>query len=151
MTHPSIPVPSASAKSGPRASDPPQLAGAVLDELESSLRCSQRALLEHDLPGLEEATRDQMRLRRMLEVLEGEIGCGHRPEKMLAEGMPAAPDRAGLDAAVRATRARVLHLARVQAAILAREQRWLRALASLAAGPEAVYRSPRRPDCCRLG
>jgi hypothetical protein len=109
------------------------MALAVLDQLESSLRRSQLALLAHDIAGLGEATQDQWRWQRTLTHLWAEA----------ARNAPA--DLAA--AAVGAAQRRVLHLGRVQAALLTRERRWLKSLASLAAGPTAVYLLPCADDC----
>ena len=94
---------------------------ALLGELESSLAASQRALLARDVVSLDRATREQIRLRRALEIL-----C--------AQKIVSAPE-------LRGAQQRVLHLGRVQAALLVREQRWLTVLANLVAGPEASYAS----------
>jgi hypothetical protein len=94
---------------------------AVLAELESSLGASQRALLAHDVVSLDQATREQMRLLQALEIL-------------WARNVTSASE-------LRAAQRRVLHQCKVQAALLAREQRWLTILANLVAGPGANYAS----------
>src|SRR5579863_5305958 len=81
-----------------------EMALAVLDQLESSLRRSQLALLAHDIAGLGEATQDQWRWQRTLTHL-------------WAEAARNAPADLAAAAAVGAAQRRVLHLGRVQAAL----------------------------------
>jgi hypothetical protein len=125
---------------------PSTLAGAgmaVLQGLESSLLTSVRALLGHDASVLDLATRDQIRLRRALEILWAWDGKqagtgGHNADRLAASGLS---EEIELAADLRAAQLRVLHLGRVQAALLRREGRWLHVLASLVAGPGANYGS----------
>lgn len=114
---------------------------AVLGELESSLRFSQHALLTRDLTGLELATGEQKRLQRVLEVLWTRDATP-RTSATISE-LQDSPDLVSPDltAELREVQLRVLHLGRVQAALLAREQRWLTTLANLVAGPESGYAS----------
>jgi hypothetical protein len=97
----------------------------LLGELEASLQASQRALLARDLAGLEERTGEQIRLRRSLEIVWSRA---------------AAP---GSDPAPCNSAPRVLHLGRVQAALLARAESWLTMVSHLLAGPTANYAPPR--------
>ncbi len=99
---------------------------ALLRELESSLEASRKALLNRDLAGLEQATREQARLHRALENLPLATSLGRRP----------------LSAELQAARKRVLHLGLVQWALLERAGRWLRTLERLASGPGASYGPP---------
>jgi hypothetical protein len=107
---------------------------ALLRELEMSLRASQKALLSRDVARLEQSTHQQIGLRRALEILWPGNGRG-------SSEMHCDPP---LASELRTAQMRVLHLGRVQAALLRREQRWLRTLSNLLAGPEANYLPP---DC----
>jgi len=111
-----------------------QAGAALLGELEASLRLSQSALLQRDLAGLEQATREQTRLRRALEILWEWDATACKPGAGLdGRGKPeSAPT-------LRAMQQRVLHLGRIQAALLAGEQRWFTMLANLVAGPDSGY------------
>jgi len=104
----------------------PELAAAaisVLLELEAGLHSSQKALLARDMAGVEQGTREQIRLRRALEIL--------------------APwEAARTSSELRTTAMRILHLGRVQAALLDRARRWSRMISNLLAGPEASYGRP---------
>jgi hypothetical protein len=117
--------------------------GALLGELESSLQSSQRALLARDLAGIEQHTGEQIRLRRALEILWSKnLPQASDPmpfDSMLNDPMPYA--RAGASE-LRLAQMRVLHLGRVQAALLARAQRRARMLSHLFAGPGASYAPP---------
>jgi len=101
---------------------------AVLGELERSLAKSQQAWFGGDVAGLEEATAEQVRLQRALTVLGRRSGGW-------GEGDQGAAGRVTL----RQVEERVLHLGRVQAAILKRAQRANRALACLRRGSAAGY------------
>jgi hypothetical protein len=94
----------------------------LLGELEASLRTAQQALLSHDLAGLQLATEEQSKLRCSL----ADLWCRQTPG-------------AAWEPALVSAQARVLHLARVQAALLARAQRRVRMLANLRAGSDAPY------------
>jgi hypothetical protein len=96
----------------------------LLAELEASLETSQRALLARDVAGLEQSSGEQMRLLRALQIF-------WQPGLALDDPVH--------DAELRAMQMRVLHLGRVQAALLARGQRWLRTIAHLVAGPATNY------------
>lgn len=111
-----------------------EMALAFLDQLEISLRRSQGAVLGHDIAGLNEATQDQWHWLRALSLLWAEAAGDAVAEPTAAVALGTAQSR-------------VLHLGRVQAALLIRERRWLKSLASLAAGPAAVYLSPCADDC----
>lgn len=106
---------------------------ALLGELEASLQTSQQALLARDVARLEESTREQTRLQRSLQVL------GSRDA---AQGSDPTRYDLAFAAQLRAAQLRALHLGRVQAALLARAQRWLRVVSNLLAGLEASYVAP---------
>jgi hypothetical protein len=93
----------------------------LLTELETSLLSSQRAILTRDVARLEQSCGQQIRLLRALQILD-----------------PAQADLT-FGSELRSARMRVLHLARVQAALLARGQRWLRTVENLLAGAATNY------------
>ena len=97
-----------------------------------SLHSSQKALLSGDVARLEQSTRQQIGLRRALKILWPENGAGS--SEMHCDPL--------LASELRTAQMRVLHLGRVQAALLRREQRWLRTLSNLLAGPETNYLPP---------
>jgi hypothetical protein len=104
--------------------DPTATAVDLFHRLEASLRSSQTALLLRDLAGIEEHTRELLGLRTELEALcavgsLGNPGLGNRD--------------------LSAAALHVLHLGRVQMALLERAQRSLRMIANLLAGPRAGY------------
>jgi hypothetical protein len=113
---------------------------AVLRELEASLLASIRAVLSHDASALELATRDQLRLRRALEILWVSDGTLSRTDGRTTEFK--SPVTNEYDDVLRTARLRVLHLGRVQAALLGRERRWMNVLTNMVAGPEANYVRP---------
>lgn len=122
---------SAEPRAGQGGSEIAQASLALLTELEASLQASQQGLLSCDVARVERSTREQIRLCRALGILwSGNAG---------ASGMQC--DLA-LAAELRSAQRRVLHLGRVQAALLRRAQRWLRMLSNLTAGPEAGYLPP---------
>ena len=94
----------------------------LLGELAASLQSSQNALLSRDLAAIERGTREQKQLQQALWEAQAEARAKDQP-KYAAEF-------------------RVLQLARVQLALLARAQRNLHALSHLLAGPGASYRPP---------
>lgn len=96
----------------------------LLNELDASLHASQKALLARDLSGLERRTTEQASMRRALEILRSRS---------------LAPSDLRLARELHAAGQRVSHTARVQAALLARAQNWLRVIENLLAGPEAIY------------
>jgi len=98
-----------------------------LIELEASLQASQQALLSHDVALIEQHTCEQIRLRRLLEILWSRRDAAHDPAFLVE---------------MRAAQMRVLHLGRVQAALLVRAQRWQSMLSNLLAGPEVNYAPP---------
>lgn len=111
---------------------------ALLAKLEASLQASQEALLSHNLSLFEQHTGEQIRLRSSLEILWSRdtarplgIDPGH--------DLVFSPE-------MRAALARVLHLGRVQAALLVRAQRWQSVVSNLLAGAEANYAAP---NCSR--
>ena len=95
----------------------------LLTELEASLQSSQHAILTRDVIGLEQSCGQQIRLLRALRILD-----------------PAQADLI-FGSKFRGAQMRILHLARVQAALLARGQRWLRTIENLLAGPATNYGS----------
>jgi hypothetical protein len=105
---------------------------ALLAALEASLTASQRALLLRDATALAERTREQIALRLELELLWGKKSASRNP----------AHNDLALASALRPALLRVLHLGRVQAALLERAQRWLGMVANLLAGPAANYLPP---------
>src|SRR5580658_1042792 len=108
----------------------------LLDELEASLQAGQRALLSHDVTGLEQQTAEQVRLRGSLQALWSQAKLSSLPA---SDSKPF--DRAW-GAELGLAQMRVLQLGRVQAALLARAQRSLRMLSHLLAGPGAGYAHP---------
>jgi len=109
---------------------------ALLQQLESSLEASQRALLDRDLARIEEATRDQVRLQRRLE----EWWAAERSrENWLAARIRQQNGDHRVAGKLRAAQSRVLFLGRVQAALLARAQRSLRTISYLLAGQAWSY------------
>jgi hypothetical protein len=110
---------------------------ALLSELETSLEVLQRALLSRDLAGIERATQAQIRCQRALAVL------------WAAGNDPSADDRAtefrdakrplSLPAELQAALVRVLHLGRVQSALLVRARRSLVMTANLLSSPQTSY------------
>jgi len=109
---------------------------AILGELENSLEASQKALLARDLEGIEQGTREQLGFERAFAGL-GAHDAALRGD--LAGGSARTQAGADLVSALRSAEMRVLHLARVQAALLARAQRSARIMANLLAGPQAAY------------
>jgi hypothetical protein len=121
-----------------RQNGPTEIAQAsrgLLADLEASLQASQRALLARDVAGVEERTREQIRLHRSLEILwSGDAAQAQTSDRVQVDSL--------LDAALRAAAIRVLHLGRVQAALLTRQQRRLRIVSNLLAGSSASYAPP---------
>jgi hypothetical protein len=124
-----------------------QASRALLAELEASLEASQRALLGRDVASLEQCTSEQARLQRSLEILWS-AGAAHlpgsnSPKSDAASDIPAfnvpAFDIPAFDAELRAAQRRVLHLGRIQTALLGRAQRWLRTVSHLLAGLDQSY------------
>ena len=110
---------------------------ALLRELETNLEAGQKALLARDLDGMAQSTREQMRLAGALDIL-------------WRTGATVKESAGACDAAVTAAREseqeqlllaveRVLHLGRVQAALLVRAQQQLKMIGHLVAGPSASY------------
>lgn len=109
---------------------------ALLTQLQTSLEASQRALLFGDLQALEAATLEQKRLEQALrQELTLPDDFVQRPESLTEIRLPGA---------VIAALARVLHLGRVQSALLRRAQRSLGMIGRLLVGPEAEYGYQRR-------
>jgi len=94
----------------------------LLNDLEKSLRQGNKALLEGDADSLNCATAEQIHLCSELQV----ILPADRRRKIEAPELYAAV-------------LRVLHLARLQAALLRRAQRFLLTLSRIAVNPAATY------------
>src|SRR5208283_916155 len=123
---------------------PPELARAcltILEELESSLEASQKALLDRDYQRIEQGTLEQTRLARAFAVLVSRDASQDAAltDRDPRNGVARNEEEAQLVSALRSAAMRVLHLARVQAALLRRAQRSARMLAHLAAGSLAAY------------
>jgi hypothetical protein len=136
MTPTSLPELSSSHPVFPRASfaaEGSQSFLALLGKLEASLAASQTALLLLDVTELEGCTEEQRTLCRQIEN-----SCSFSAyASPLNEGLPDKKSplaRHSDQIALCATQARVLHLARVQGALLRRAQRSLRVVASLTVG-----------------
>jgi len=115
----------------------------LFEELQASLENSQKALLSRDLGGLEQGTREQTRLQKELAQWGSSALGGVRAGQASAEGLPtSAADSAQVEIRLRAIQARVLHLGRVQMALLRRAHRFLHAVSHLVAGSGANYVPP---------
>ena len=114
---------------------------AIVTELETSLRASQQALLTRDLDGIEQGMREQKRLERAFAILQPEPISNSHDRTLLPAAASCDPKLAG---ELRAAATRVLHLGRVQAALLRRARQSLTVLSNLLAGPEAGYGPPQR-------
>src|SRR5258708_7844781 len=113
----------------------------LLERLEISLAIGQRALLSLDVAAVERETREQNDLCREIGVLC--LGNAAAPMQHACEVGPRQPIIFVKGATeLRAGQARILHLARVQAALLSKAQRYLAILANLRAAPEATYAPP---------
>lgn len=107
---------------------------ALLADLENSLRSSQAVLLSRDVVRIEELASEQFGLRHALSAYLHSLDAriyGHETAFPGARGD-----------AVRAAQERVLHLGRVQAALLRRAQQSLLTISHLLAGPESGYGPP---------
>ena len=116
----------------PSCTSIPQSVATLLGELESSLLASQKALLCGDVTEVERGAVEQKRLREALTILWTSDSTA------TFETFPQ-PDSALL----RPAQLRILHLGRVQIALLARAQQSLRILANLLAGTAGDYGPPR--------
>ena len=108
----------------------------LLRDLEASLETTQKAVLARDLVGLGQGTHEQIRLHQALETVLDRTyarigGPADGPWRLRCEPC--------LAAELHASAMRVLHLGRVQAALLVRAQRSLRMISNLLAGPESSY------------
>ena len=113
--------------------EPARASLALLEQMELSLHASQKALLARDLAQLECHTGEQRRLQQALAILWQ--GTRTQPPSSPLE----TEDDRALGAQLRRAQTRVLHLARVQAALLARAQRTLHMISNLLAGTGAGY------------
>lgn len=113
----------------------------LLAELEALLLLSQGALLSRDLAQIEQLTIGEVDLLRALTRFFPE--GNPQPNQSRNHVCPALSDR------VRVARARILHLGRVQAALLRRAQRSAAMIGNLLAGPGAAY-GPNQ-DCDAAG
>jgi len=117
----------------------------LLRDLEASLGGSRQALLELDLAGIKQGTREQVGLVRELqkfpEMRMPRLGrTGDRREGGTQETGAEVPTWSRETAEdVRRCEEAVLQAARVQAALLARARRKLRILANMLAGPSLNY------------
>jgi hypothetical protein len=114
-----------------------QLMLGLVVEMEASLQGSQKAVLASDGLGLENCTREQVRLHRALELLlwpRAWPGTAVQEAAQKSGGPPCAPD---LAAELLAAERRVLHATRVQAALLRRARQFQRILANFAAARAA--------------
>jgi hypothetical protein len=118
----------------------------VLEKLAISLTASQKALLSLDVAAVEQGTQEQNRLARELEALclaNMALSMLDRPQVEFEEHRtPQSINRQKVLAELRAGQSRVLHLARVQAALLAKAQRFLTVLANLRNSDDATYAAP---------
>lgn len=116
---------------------------------------SQRALLARDLEGMERGTNEQIRLQQVLAMLlasaqaaDGGPGDRGRGSSQFISGQAISSEpKRGFDpdATLIAAAHRVLHLGRVQAALLTRAQLRLKWISYLAAGPQTTYEPPVLP------
>ena len=116
----------------PSCTSVPQSVATLLGELESSLLASQKALLCGDVTELERGAVEQKRLREALTLLwtsgsTATFETFSEPNSTL----------------LRPAQLRILHLGRVQLALLARAQQSVRILANLLAGTAGDYGPPR--------
>ncbi len=110
-------------------------------ELETSLLASQNALLSGDLARLEQLTGEQASLQCKLSL----VLRPHAAQRQTGtEGGVDSPAPISLSRAVRSAQMRVLHLGRVQIALLARRQQGLRILRHRMAGLQTLYGPPAR-------
>jgi hypothetical protein len=128
---------------------------AILQELEASLAASQQALLARNLEAMESGIERQQRLQRALAILWGMNQRGGNAamnqlktanslelnENTLRQPILLPKELQG-DARLQAAAANILHLARVQKALLVRAQQSLRMIGHLAAGAQANYQAP---------
>ncbi len=111
----------------------------LLADLEASLRGSHEALLSRDVVRLEQLTHEQASLRLALSLLWGKAPAHRIGSK--SDGQVAVQDSdLPLASALRVAGMRVLHLGRVQLALLDHMQQSLRVVSNLTAGPQASYR-----------
>ena len=116
---------------------PEQTSLALLADLEISLKTTQKALVARDLAGLEQGTREQMRLER--ELRNHWIQISIEPQgRRASETVPMLPQTPFTEE-LRHAAWRVLALGRTQAALLVRARRRLRTTAHLLAGTNASY------------
>jgi hypothetical protein len=107
---------------------------ALLADLENSLCSSQAALLARDVVRIEQLASEQAELRHALSAFL------HPPDASVSGYEITFPG--ARREAVRAAQARVLHLGRVQSALLRRAQRSLRTISHLLAEPQSAYGPP---------
>lgn len=121
---------SVSTKAAPAADESGLGIFALLEELESSLATSYKALLKLDLAAIEQGTSEQASLIGKFVAIRKQSGN-------TAFRFPAHADE--LCAEIRRSRTRILQATRLQAALLARAQLKLRVLANMLAEPSADY------------
>jgi len=110
---------------------------ALLQELEASLEATQQAVLARDWAGLDQGTREQMRLHRAFKTVWAQFET--HPPGIAENGRGPLEQEPQLAAELRAAGKRVLDLGRVQRALLVRAERSLRMMANLLAGPGSSY------------
>jgi len=106
-------------------------------EIEQQLGALHMALLKRDLEGLDQATRQLEHCHARLQQVARNAG----PAKQTSWPHPGTDSPVIAEPLCEAQR-RVLHLGRVQLALLARAQRSLTALCNLLAGSQATYGAP---------
>lgn len=118
----------------------------LLSQIEQSLRSAQAAWLTADADATEQCTQEQAALCRQLKkFLPSPDSLGPASLASVALRQPDCEPRPCAREWVEemlAAAGRVQHLARVQAALLHRSQRFLSVLSNWMAGPEAIYGPP---------
>jgi hypothetical protein len=107
---------------------------AWMEELESSLLGSHRALLKLDLAGIERETSEQAGLIGKFDVVRRQSGGAFHLTGHSLTGYTT-----GWERELRSSVSRILEATRLQAALLARAQAKLRVLANMLAGPSVDY------------
>jgi hypothetical protein len=116
----------------------------LLERLENSLAVSQKALLSLDVAAVELGTREQENLYRQIQVLFTHATASMPNDDHAEKTQSGQPiSSANWPAKLRATQTRILHLGRVQVALLSRAQRALNFVAHLKALSETIYAAPK--------
>ena len=111
---------------------PDQPVLSLLGDLEASLKAAQQELLARNLPGIEQRTRELLRLQRGLLSRWTQVPQ-HCQHESASETAPIGE--------LREAAGRVLEQGRIQAALLARAQRSLKMIVNLLAGIAPTYSS----------